>query len=272
MQRIENALRHCPTEELRQLLTTACTTALSAGKVIRSRYHQPHTIRMKGAIDLVTEADLASESLILSRLGEATPHIPVMAEESSPELSVHDQPRYWVVDPLDGTTNFAHSLPHFAVSIALFEAGQPLVGAVYQPIADELYCASLGGGTWLNDEQVHVTGTRETINTLIATGFPYDVEHTLETVLRHMQRMLPAVRDIRRAGAAALDLAYVACGRLDGFYELNLKPWDVGAGWLLVTEAGGQLSDFSGQPYTPFGTQTLASNTQVHADLVRLLQ
>ena len=272
MQRIENALRHCPTEELRRLLTTACTTALRAGEVIRSRYQQPHTIRMKGAIDLVTEADLASEALILECLGEATPNIPVMAEESHPALSVDSQSRYWVVDPVDGTTNFAHSLPHFAVSIALFEHGHPLVGAVYQPIADKLYCASLGGGTWLNGQQVHVTDTKETINALIATGFPYDVEHTLEEVLHHLRRMLPAVRDIRRAGAAALDLAYVACGRLDGFYELNLKPWDVGAGWLLVTEAGGQLSDFTGQPYTPFGPQTLASNTHLHKELVRLLQ
>jgi myo-inositol-1(or 4)-monophosphatase len=177
-----------------------------------------------------------------------------------------------VVDPLDGTTNFAHGVPHFAVSIALLEDGMPKVGAIYHPMLDELYCASLGGGAWLNARRVAVTHTDELINALVATGFPYDIDQTLPEVMRQLHQVLPAVRDIRRAGAAALDLAYVACGRLDGFYEINLQPWDTAAGWLLVEEAGGRLSDFIGAPYSPFGTQTMATNNRIHSALLQLLQ
>ena len=272
MHRIEHALQRCTTPELQRLLSIACTTAISAGQLITKRFNQPHDIRMKGTIDLVTETDLASESLILETLAQETPVIPVMAEESSQSLAMRSQPLYWVVDPLDGTTNFAHGVPHFAVSIALLEHGRPTVGAVYHPMLDELYCASLGGGAWLNDRAATVTQTDQLINGLVATGFPYDIVETLPEVIRQLQRVLPAVRDIRRAGAAALDLAYVACGRLDGFYEINLQPWDTAAGWLLVEEAGGRLSDFNGAPYSPFGRQTLATNGRLHASLTQRLQ
>jgi len=272
MQRIEQALSHSKTAELKQLLHLAATTAISAGNLIKDHFHQPHDIRMKGAINLVTETDLAAEALILETLSRATPGIPVMAEESAQSRSVCSKPRFWVVDPLDGTTNFAHGVPHFAVSIALLEQGKPTIGAIYHPMLDELYCASLGGGAWLNDQPIQVTRTDDLINGLVATGFPYDIDQTLPVVMRHMERVLPAVRDIRRAGAAALDLAYVACGRLDGFYEINLQPWDTAAGWLLVEEAGGKLSDFNGGPYSPFVPQTLASNGRLHADLLQLLQ
>jgi len=272
MHRTEHALSQCPTPECRHLLDIACTAAMSAGRLIRDRFHQPHDIRMKGVINLVTETDLAAEALILDHLARATPDIPVMAEESAQSTTVRSEARYWVVDPLDGTTNFAHGVPHFAVSIALLEQGSPRVGAVYHPMLDELYCASRGGGAWLNRQQVHVTRTDELIKALVATGFPYDIDQTLPVVLRQLGQVLPAVRDIRRAGAAALDLAYVACGRLDGFYEINLQPWDTAAGWLLVEEAGGRLSDFGGAPYSPFVPQTLASNGRLHTALVQLLQ
>jgi myo-inositol-1(or 4)-monophosphatase len=272
MQRITTSLDACRTDEQRNLLKLACSTALAAGQLIKDRYDQPHDIQMKGAINLVTETDLAAEALILEQLARETPGIPVMAEESENSLNVRDQARYWVVDPLDGTTNFAHGVPHFAVSIALIEAGKPLVGAIYHPMLDELYLGAAGCGAWLNDRQIQVTQTDKPINALIATGFPYDIEQTINRVMEQMQRVLPAVRDIRRAGAAALDLAFVACGRLDGFYEMNLQPWDTAAGWLLVLEAGGQLSDFSGNEYSPFMDQILASNGKLHAalqDLVR---
>jgi len=272
MQKIEQALTRSQTMELRQLLHVACATAQTAGQLIRDRFHLPHDIRMKGVIDLVTETDLAAEALILESLARKTPDIPVMSEESAQSRTVCSRPRYWVVDPLDGTTNFAHGVPHFAVSIALLEQGRPTIGAIYHPMMDELYCASLGGGAWLNDHPVKVTQTDELIKALIATGFPYDIEHTLPLVMGQIERVLPAVRDIRRAGAAALDLAYVACGRLDGFYEINLQPWDTAAGWLLVEEADGKLSDFNGAPYSPFVPQTLASNGRLHTDLLRLLQ
>jgi myo-inositol-1(or 4)-monophosphatase len=272
MHRIEHALRHCAFPQLQRFLSIACSAAITAGQLIKTRFHQPHDIRMKGTINLVTETDLASEALILETLARETPAIPIMAEESAQSLGVRSQPLYWVVDPLDGTTNFAHGLPHFAVSIALLEDGIPKVGAIYQPMLDELYCASLGGGAWLNARRVSVTSTDKLINALVATGFPYDIDQTLPEVIRQLHQVLPAVRDIRRAGAAALDLAYVACGRLDGFYEINLQPWDTAAGWLLVEEAGGCLSDFIGEPYSPFGTQTMATNNRIHSALLQLLQ
>lgn len=268
---INNALSCCTSPAVQHVLHIACATAVAAGSIIKQQFNQPHDIRKKGIINLVTETDLAAEAHILKALLRETPGIPVMAEESSQSISVRNQPLYWVVDPLDGTTNFAHGVPHFAVSIALFEAQQPKVAAIYHPILDELYCASLGGGAWLNDNRLCVTQTDTLIDALVATGFPYDIDQTLPQVIRQLERVLPAVRDIRRAGAAALDLAYVACGRLDGFYEINLQPWDTAAGWLLVTEAGGKLSDFNGAPYSPFVPQTLATNGHLHSALLNLL-
>lgn len=271
MQTFANALAGCTTPEIAQLLQTACDTALAAGSLIKQRYAQPHQIRKKGAINLVTETDLAAEALIVERLRRQTPAIPIMAEESEQSLALRGQPIYWVVDPLDGTTNFAHGIPHFAVSIALLADEHPKVAAIYHPMLDELFCASQGGGAWLNDRPVAVTTTDQLIDALVATGFPYDIDTTLSQVMAQLGRVLPAVRDIRRAGAAALDLAYVACGRLDGFYEINLQPWDTAAGWLLVTEAGGRLSDFRGAPYSPFVPQTLATNAAIHPGLQHLL-
>lgn len=266
-----NAVARCTTSDMHHYLRIACTTATTAGALIRQQFHQPKDIRKKGSINLVTATDIAAEALIVKTLQRETPHLPVMAEESAQPLAVRGQPLYWVVDPLDGTTNFAHGIPHFAVSIALFQDERPIVAAIYQPILEELFVASLGGGAWCNDQPMRVTSTDQLINALIATGFPYDIEHTLPQVMAQLGRVLPAVRDIRRAGAAALDLAYVACGRLDGFYEINLQPWDSAAGWLLVTEAGGRLSDFSGGPYSPFATQTLATNGAIHTALQKLL-
>ncbi|MDD2468385.1 MAG: inositol monophosphatase family protein [Desulfobulbus sp.] len=271
MHRISTALNRCATITRAQMLTTACQAALTAGKLIKDRYNQPHDIAMKGAINLVTETDLAAEAAILACLAQDAPEIPVMAEESASTHQLTDAHPIWIVDPLDGTTNFAHGFPHFAVSIALVDSGRPLVAAIYQPMLDELFCASQRGGAWLNGCPIRVSAADQLINALIGTGFPYEVEHTLPDVMRQLTAMLPKVRDIRRAGAAALDLAYVACGRLDGFYEMNLQPWDTAAGWLLVEEAGGRLSDFSGAPFSPFVPQTLASNGRLHQALLQLL-
>lgn len=269
--RIQNPLSHCTDNEHRKLLTAACRAALAAGILIKKHYDQPHAITMKGAIDLVTDTDLASEAIITASLNTDTPDIPVMAEETTATHAV-EADRLWVVDPLDGTTNFAHGFPFFAVSIAFFDHGRPLVGAVYAPLLDELFCAVKGSGAWLNNRSIAVTDTGRLIEALIATGFPYDIEHNLPDVIRQLEAMLPKVRDVRRAGAAALDLAYVACGRLDGFYEINLQPWDTAAGWLLVEEAGGQLSDFSGGPYSSFLPQILASNGALHLQLLQLFR
>lgn len=271
LNRIKNSLSHCPDDECRVLLSAACRAALAAGILIKNRYCQPHDITMKGAINLVTETDVAAEAIITASLTEDTPGISIMAEETTATHTVTSE-RLWVVDPLDGTTNFVHGFPYFAVSIALIDHGRPVVGAVYAPLLDELFCATRGYGAWLNDRSITVTRTGQLIEALIGTGFPYELEHTLPGVIRQLETMLPKVRDIRRAGAAALDLAYVSCGRLDGFYEINLQPWDTAAGWLLVEEAGGQVSNFSGAPYSVFIPEILASNGELHQQLIKLLR
>jgi len=271
MNRIQNSLALCTDNEQKTWLAAACRAALAAGSLIRERYGQPHTITLKGAIDLVTETDVASEAAIVASLTADTPAIPIMTEETKASHGTTAQ-RLWIVDPLDGTTNFAHGFPFFAVSIALLDRGKPMVGVVYAPLLDELFHAVRGCGARLNDKAISVTAANRLVEALVATGFPYQVEETLSTVMRQMQAVLPKVRDIRRAGAAALDLAYVACGRLDGFYEMNLQPWDTAAGWLLVQEAGGMTTTFAGAPFSPFSSDILASNAVLHPQLLELIR
>jgi myo-inositol-1(or 4)-monophosphatase len=272
MDRIQIPAAECTNIEYRRLLNAACHAALAAGNIIKQRYDQPHTVTMKGSINLLTETDLAAEAAIIASLGADTPELPIMTEESTATHRQAPQSRFWVVDPLDGTTNFAHSFPFFAVSIALLEKGKPLVAVIYAPMSDELFCATRGSGAWLNGRSIKVTDRQRLIEALIGTGFPYELDQTLSGVMRQLETVIAKVRDIRRAGAAALDLAYVACGRLDGFYEINLQPWDTAAGWLLVEEAGGCVSDFSGNAYSPFLPEILASNSKLHQSLLQLLQ
>ncbi|NOQ45915.1 MAG: inositol monophosphatase [Desulfobulbaceae bacterium] len=272
MNRIDAVVRKCSDPELALLLQAACRAALTAGSIIRELYNKPHNIEMKGVINLVTEADFASETAILASLGEDAPGIDVMAEESAGEDVKEPEGKVWVIDPLDGTTNFAHGFPVFAVSIALLDSGSPLLGVIFCPMQNELFCSWQGGGAWLDDRKIQVTETRFLVESLIATGFPYDIHARLDTVLAQLRAMLPKVRDMRRAGAAAVDLAYVACGRLDGFYEMDLKPWDSAAGWLLVEEAGGIVTDFGGKKYSPFVPEILAANRELHPLLLDLLK
>lgn len=267
-----NAVQACPSDEGKALLTAAARAALTAGGIIKELYDQPHMIRMKGNIDLVTEADVAAEAAIIASLHEdAGDNFEIMAEESYNGSSAPDKGKIWVIDPLDGTTNFAHGIPIFAVSIALMENLQPKLGAIYCPMQDELFLTCRGGGSWLNDREINVTETDFLVQSLVATGFPYDIHQYLSRIISQTSSILPKVRDIRRCGAAAVDLAYVACGRLDGFWEMDLKPWDTAAGCLLVEEAGGRVSDFLGQKYSPFKEEILASNGQIHPLLLELL-
>lgn len=272
MNRFDNVVKACTSDELKTQLWAAGRAALTAGAMIRELYAQPHTIRMKGSIDLVTEADVAAESAIIASLKEDGSTIAIMAEESFDKTTEPDKGRTWVIDPLDGTTNFAHGLPLFAVSIALVENRQPLLGVIYCPMQDELFMTSRGGGAWLNDKKIRVTETNFLVQSLVATGFPYDIHKHLARILEQTRAVLPKVRDIRRCGAAAVDLAYVACGRFDGFWEMDLKPWDTAAGCLLVEEAGGRVSDFLGQPYSPFNKEILASNGHLHSLLLDLIK
>lgn len=271
MERLTPCIANGTTSQLDHIITVAAQAALASGAIIKNLYGKPHHIRHKGEIDLVTEADIASEKATLEIISKEFPEHSILAEESKATYTENPQGPTWIIDPLDGTTNFAHSFPYFGVSIAFALDGIPQAGVIFCPIQNELFCSIKGKGAWLNGTQIHVTPETILQKSLIGTGFPYDVHGTLEQVTKAMHSVLPKVQDLRRAGAAALDLAYVACGRLDGFWEMNLKPWDTAAGALLVSEAGGKLSNFSGAPFDPFFPQVIASNGHIHQQLVTLL-
>jgi myo-inositol-1(or 4)-monophosphatase len=267
-ERIGPCLAGCKDPALKEILRTAVQAALAGGEVLRGLYDQPHRITHKGAIDLVTEADVASEQIVLEMLRQAGGGIGFLAEESHSSYENIPPGPVWVIDPLDGTTNFAHNFPFFAVSIAYCEGTVSKVGVVYAPMQDELFCACQGSGAWLNGRRIHVSDASTLQDSLLATGFPYAIEQEIEGVMAVLKRMLLRSRGVRRIGAAAIDLAYLASGRTDGFWEINLKPWDTAAGMLLVSEAGGRLSTYDGKEYTPYIPEVVASNGKIHGELV----
>ncbi len=271
MHRVQQCVASCKDQELGSILEVAGKAALAAGQILRGRYDKPHDIKMKGAIDLVTEADVAAEKEVLRILQAARPEVGVLAEESSSDFSGAPEGAVWVIDPLDGTTNFAHNFPWFAVSIAYAVGAESQVGVVYAPMLDELFCAVKGSGAWLNAKPMNVSTAAGLKESLLATGFPYAIEEEADGVIAALRGLITKSRGIRRAGAAALDLAYVAAGRLDGFWEINLKPWDTAAGMLLVTEAGGELSLFNGREYSPYTPEVVASNHLIHLALIAQL-
>ncbi len=248
-------------------LAWAEEAALRAGRFLKENLARPRHISHKGKIDLVTEADPVAERLIVEYLQEKAPDIPILAEEifkTSPEGL------YWLVDPLDGTTNYAHRFPWFGVSIALMEDKKPLVGVIYHPMQGELFKAARGKGAYLNDRPIRVSEVSKPEEALLATGFPYNVHDRPERVVAAFKDFLVRVQGIRRAGAACLDLAYVACGRFDGFWEALLKPWDTAAGVLLVEEAGGRVSNYLGEEYHPFQKHVVASNGGLHPFMLEI--
>ncbi|CAA9579742.1 MAG: Inositol-1-monophosphatase [uncultured Thermomicrobiales bacterium] len=252
-------------------LPVAVAAAREAGALLRERFGRPHDVRLKGAVDLVTEADTGAEALIAARLRAAFPDHRLLGEEGARGAegggSGAVSPYGWVVDPLDGTTNYAHGFPHFAVSIALERDGAPLVGVVYDPIRDELFAAASGAGATLNGGPIRVSATDRPIAAMLATGFAYDLaERGAQAVV--WRSLLDRVQSIRQTGSAALNLAYVAAGRLDGYWERPLRPWDMAAGALLVTEAGGRVTDPAGGPFDPYGDGALATNGPLHASLL----
>ncbi len=258
-------------KRLAALLRIATEAARAGGDILLARYGQNHDIVHKGQVNLVTEADLASEQAVCSLLREKTPDIAIMSEEQSASHELARHQSLWLVDPLDGTTSFAHGFPFFAVSIALLQEGRPLVGVVYAPFLNELFTATRGGGAALNGRAIQVTVNASLIAALVATGFPYEREHGLPGIVQRLGRVLTQVQDIRRGGSAAMDLAYVACGRLDAYYEVQLSPWDSAAGWLLVLEAGGRVTGMNGAAYSPFIPHILASNGHLHEALLPLM-
>ena len=247
----------------------AAQMARDAGEILRDRFGQPHDVRFKGAIDLVTEADQAAEDLIADRLRALCPEHDLLCEEGSVGATVGAAFR-WVVDPLDGTTNFAHGLPTFAVSIALEDAGIPVVGVVYDPMRDELFVARRGGGATLNGAPIHVSSVDRLISSILVTGFSYNFELRAQQA-EVWRDFLTRVQAIRQTGSAALNLCYIAASRLDGYWERGISPWDVAAGAVIVTEAGGTVTNMRGGPFHSDDREVLASNGTLHGDLLHVI-
>ena len=251
------------------MLNFATRVARDAGRLLGDRVGTTIDIDHKGSINLVTDVDLASEKLIRQAISTYYPRHEILAEEGG--LSESNSEYRWIVDPLDGTTNYAHGYPMFCVSIALECKGEVVVGVVYDPMRDELFSAEQGGGAALNNRPIHVSKTADLMQGLLSTGFPYDIKTSKMTNLDHWANFAMNAQALRRDGAAALDLCYVACGRFDGFWELNLSPWDTAAGALIVAEAGGRVTNFTGGPFSNYKTEVVASNGLIHDRMIEVL-
>jgi len=254
-----------------ELLVLATAIAREAGAIARDRFHDTRTIATKSSeIDLVTDVDHALDALVRERILAARPRDGLVTEENTAHTGSSGV--RWIVDPLDGTTNYAHAYPHFSISIGVEVDGQREVGVVYDPMRDETFSAERGRGATLNGRPIRVSAIAELRRSLLATGFAYDV-HTRRTPnLAYFERFVTRAQAIRRAGSAALDFSYVACGRFEGYWELHLAPWDVAAGLLLVDEAGGRTSDFDGGPPPASGARIVASNGAAHEAMLAVLR
>ncbi len=255
-------------EDYGRFLDTAVRAALKAGEIQKRRLGSSFELDYKGESDIVTAVDTECEEAIKGIIFEQWPDHSILAEESG---SSGDGEYRWVVDPLDGTTNFSHSYPHFCSSVALMRGEEIVAGAVYDPIMEELFTATKGGGAYLDGNPLKTTQVKDIDRAVLATGFPYDHKRRMTEALPYFIAMLRVVQGIRRAGSAALDLCYVAAGRLDGFWEVSLHPWDVAAGWLIVEEAGGKITGLNGYPTTLHSEQILASNGPLHPALTQVL-
>ena len=255
----------------RPAVNVAVRAARAAGAVILRYMNRVDSLKVeeKSRMDFASEVDRMAEAEITRELRRAFPDHAILAEESGASGKSRD--KVWVVDPLDGTHNYLHGFPHFCVSIGFLDHGDPVHGVIYDPLRDELFTASKGDGAFVNDRRMRVTKRENLVGSLLGTGFPYRQRAHLETQLAMTRVLLAQAEDIRRTGSAALDLAYVAAGRLDGFYEIGLKPWDMTAGCLLVREAGGQYADFSGQTGFPANGNLIAGNHLVVAAMARAL-
>lgn len=253
-----------------ELLEFAEELARGGGGILRKSYGRPQTIHFKGEINLVTDVDRESEGYILGRIRERFPDHGLMSEESPERRS--PSPFRWIVDPLDGTTNYAHGYPCFCVSVAVEHEGAVVAGAVYDPMLDESFTAAKGEGAYRNGERIAVSKIAELRKSLLATGFAYDVNTSTDNNFDYFRAFVLTGQAIRRDGSAALDLCYLACGRFDGFWELKLKPWDTAAGLLVLHEAGGVSTRLDGGPYDIHQPDLLASNGLIHAQMVEVLR
>ena len=255
--------------DLATLLTDTVNIVKEAGAIIRDHSQKPREIHHKGRIDLVTATDVAVETFLRERLEALLPESNFLAEESSPEEELKENT--WVIDPVDGTTNFAHGLPFVGTSVGLWRDGNIVLGIVNAPLLDSCFTAIRGQGAFRDGKRLAVSQTPDLVDSLVATGFPYSIEDELPGLLRRMGRVLSRTQGVRRYGAASLDLAFVASGQYDGYYERCLHPWDVAAGWLLVTEAGGRVTRMDGSPYSLYSHDIMATNGRIHAALQPLM-
>lgn len=254
------------------MLNFAIEMARDAGQVLLEKFGRKLNITKKGDINLVTEADLASESLIIERIKSYYSKHSILAEESGNAVVIGGENTWkWIIDPLDGTTNFAHGYPCFCVTLALEHDGEVVIGVTFDPTRNELFAAERGKGASLNNKPIRVSDTEDLGNALIVTGFPYDFKDR-EDFARHLTEFLLRSRGVRRDGSAAIDMAYVACGRFDGFWEEGLNPWDVAAGVLLIEEAGGQVTYYDGSPFNIYNPPICASNGLLHSQMLDVLR
>ncbi len=254
-------------------LAAAIEAALVGGDVLESYFGGDFEVGYKGESNLVTQADTDSERRVLEVLRQRVRDASFLAEETGEAPAESgESTRRFIIDPLDGTTNFAHAYPFFAVSIGFEEEGQMMAGVVYDPVRKELFTAERGGGAFLNGRRLRVSETRRMEEALLVTGFPYDLKDDLEGNLRLFTRFMGVVRAIRRDGAAALDLCYLAAGRFDGFWEEKLAPWDTAAGALIVEEAGGRVSDFEDMSFHCSGKQILATNRHLQQPMLDVIR
>ncbi len=247
----------------------AAGAARSAGEVLKEKFGKVRHIVKKGEIDLVTEADFAAEEIILEMLGNHFPKDNILSEEAGiRDVSSH---RNWIVDPLDGTTNFAHGFPFFGVSIALEVEEEIVLGIVYNPFMGEFFEAQKGQGAFLNGSPIHVSNARKLSDSLLSTGFPYDIRERSNRIFERFKTMVVSSQGVRRGGSAAVDMCYVAAGRLDAHWEENLKPWDTAGASVIVLEAGGKLTTCEGWRFTPYLKSVIACTPMIHGEMVEAL-
>lgn len=248
----------------------ALKAAQKAGKILKEGLRNEVEIFYKGDLNLVTNIDTRSEKAIVDLIGRDFPDHQIMAEEGQGQKN--PSPYRWIIDPLDGTTNYAHRFPFFCVSIALEIKGKVVLGVVYDPVRKELFFAERGKGAFLNDRPMTVSSVKSLDKSLLVTGFAYDIRNHPENNFIHFLNFSMRAQAVRRTGSAALDLCYVAAGRFDGFWELKLNPWDTAAGALILTEAGGKVSSFSGNPFSVYEREILATNRHLHSEMIQVLK
>ncbi|MCR4820786.1 MAG: inositol monophosphatase [Elusimicrobiales bacterium] len=242
------------------------------GEILSSKFNKT-SYKLKGRANLVTEADIASQQKAIGIISKCFPNDSIIAEENF--SGTVPSGRAWIIDPLDGTTNYAHGFPIAGISVAFAKEGKTLSAGVFNPMGNELFSAEKGKGAFLNNEKIHVSKTQSVENALLVTGFPYDRAEKADYYLKFFKEFMKKSHDVRRLGAASLDMCWLAAGRTDGYWEFNLKPWDVAAGWLIAEEAGGKISDFSGTPWKiddSIGQQTLATNGLIHEEMLEIIK